>query len=260
MRFELEGADWVEEAGSKLRLGTSVGEVEIGGLRSYQAGDGQLVASWFEGSGGVYGVGVGPYDRSQTLVIDPLVYSTYLGGSGDDIGHGIAVDGLGQAYITGATVSAKYDVTSGAFQATCRGEVDVFVTKLNARGTALVYSTYLGGSKVEFGHGIAVDGLGQAYITGFTESPDYPTTSGAFQTTLRGRFGYTDVFVTKLNADGTALVYSTFLGGSGYERGLGIAVDGLGQAYITGTTDSQDYPTTSGAFQTRYGGDSVMCL
>jgi hypothetical protein len=176
-----------------------------------------------------------------------LVYSTYIGGSWYDEGYGIAVDGSGYAYVTGKTSSTNYDVTTGAFQTTNGGNADVFVTKLNATGTALVYSTYIGGSGGEEGYGIAVDGSGNAYVTGYTESTDYDVTPGAFQTT---NGGYSDVFVTKLNATGTALVYSTYIGGSGNDRGFGIAVDGSGNAYVTGYTSSTDYDLTPGAFQT----------
>jgi hypothetical protein len=128
---------------------------------------------------------------------------------------------------------------------------DVFVTKLNATGTALVYSTYIGGSDIDEGHGIAVDRSGNAYVTGRTTSTDYDVTPRAFQTTNGGD---ADVFVTKLNATGTALVYSTYIGGSGLDEGLGIAVDGSGNAYVTGWTLSTDYDVTPGAFQTTNGG------
>jgi hypothetical protein len=180
-----------------------------------------------------------------------LVYSTYIGGVFHDYGYAIAVDGSGNAYVTGYTESASYPVTPGAFQTTKGGGYDVFVTKLNETGTALVYSTYIGGSNNDVGYGIAVDGNGNAYVTGYTESTDYDVTSGAFQTT---RGGYRDVFVTKLNETGTALVYSTYIGGSGGDEGYGIAVDGSGNAYVTGYTWSTDYDVTPGAFQTKNGG------
>jgi hypothetical protein len=133
------------------------------------------------------------------------VYSTYIGGSGDDFGYGIAVDGSGNANVMGATGSTDYDVTSGAFQTTHGGgTADVFVTKLNASGSGLVYSTYIGGSGNDYGYGIAVDGSGNAYVMGATGSTDYDVTPGAFQTT-NGGVGYSDVFVTKLNMPATAL-------------------------------------------------------
>jgi hypothetical protein len=183
-----------------------------------------------------------------------LVYSTYIGGSNTDWGYGIAVDGSGNAYVTGETWSTDYDVTLGAFQTTNEGGFlgrDVFVTKLNASGSGLVYSTYIGGSGDDMGYGITVDGSGNAYVTGYTYSTDYDVTAGAFQTTFGG---YGDVFVTKLNTSGSGLVYSTYIGGSNTDWGYGIAVDGSGNAYVTGWTKSTDYDVTAGAFQTTYGG------
>jgi RHS repeat-associated protein len=185
-----------------------------------------------------------------------LVYSTFLGGSGYEWGWGIAVDGSGNAYVTGRTQSADFPTTSGAFQTTLRGTEDAFVTKLNGTGTApLVYSTYLGGSGGDSGYGIAVDGLGNAYVTGSTNSTNFPT-DNALQTGLVGTSSG-DAFVTKLNATGTAPVYSTYLGGSSdrhHDLGEAIAVDSGGSAYITGSTDSTDFPTTPGAFEPMRGG------
>jgi hypothetical protein len=199
---------------------------------------------------GGWGIEVGSYDPTQLLVIDPLVYSTYIGGSGYDRGNAIAVDGSGNAYVTGYTRSTDYDVTPGAFQTTNGGNADVFVTKLNATGTALVYSTYIGGSGDDEGYGIAVDESGNAYVTGSTWSTDYDVTPGVFQTT---NGGWGDVFVTKLNAAGTALVYSTYIGGSSNDYGNAIGVDGSGNAYVTGYTWSNNYDVTPGAFQTTKG-------
>ena len=126
------------------------------------------------------------------------------------------------------------------------------MTKLNPTGTALVYSTDLGGTGDEFGFGIALDPAGNAYVTGVTGSTNFPTTAGAFQTTYGG--GEFDAFVTKLNPTGTALVYSTYLGGTDADYGYGIASDPAGNAYVAGITFSSDFPTTAGAFQTIFGG------
>jgi hypothetical protein len=248
--FGLEGSEksYIDSAG-RLVFMTRFGEVKLAELRVYQ-GDREIGGRFVERPGG-WGIEVGSYDPTQLLVIDPLVYSTYIGGSGYEVGYGIAVDGSGNAYVTGYTRSTDYDVTPGAFQTTNGGLADIFVTKLNATGTALVYSTYIGGSGYDGGYGIAVDGSGNAYVTGLTDSPDYDVTSGAFQTTNGGNV---DVFVTKLNATGTALVYSTYIGGSRDEAGRGIAVDGSGNAYVTGWTRSPDYDVTPGAFQTTHGG------
>lgn len=179
-----------------------------------------------------------------------LVYSTYVGGSGEEVAQDIAIDGKGQVYITGWTQSSDYDITPNAFQKVHAGEADVFVTKLNPEGSALLYSTYLGGRGEDIGRSIVVDANGQAYVTGYTKSADYDVTSGAFQRALGGQ---SDAFVTKLNASGTALVYSTYLGGAGEDRGYSIAVDGIGQAYITGYIKSSDYDITPSAYQTKRG-------
>jgi hypothetical protein len=187
-----------------------------------------------------------------------LLYSTYLGGSGQDEGHnGIVVDASGNAYVTGRTFSSDFPITPGAFQTTSGGGSDAFVSKLNAAGSALLYSTYLGGSNWESSEGIAIDASGNAYVTGVTFSSNFPTTPGAFQTTSGGggsRFGFEDAFVSKLNAAGSALLYSTYLGGSSFDESFGIAVDGSGNAYVTGDTGSSNFPTTPGAFRTTFGG------
>jgi beta-lactam-binding protein with PASTA domain len=194
-----------------------------------------------------------------------LVYSTYLGGSAvesscngtGDQGYGIAVDGSGNAYVTGTTCSTNFPVTTGAFQtaynSTNKFGESAFVTKLNPTGTALVYSTYLGGSADDGASGIAVDSLDFAYVTGTATSTNFPVTTGAFQVTNNADFsiGWGDAFVTKLNTTGTALVYSTYLGGTLYgARGVAIAVDSSGDAYVSGTAMSADFPVTMGAFQT----------
>jgi hypothetical protein len=195
-----------------------------------------------------------------------LVYSSYLGGGSYENGEGIAVDSAGDAYVTGFTSSTDFPITPGAFQTTNgRGGIG-FVTKFNATGSALIYSTFLGGTGVDgfggdHGYGIAVDSSGNAYVTGLTDSKDFPTTPGAFQSACDGG-GFNcspNAFVTKFNPTGSGLAYSTFLGGTDIDWGMGIAVDSLGSAYVTGTTYSSDFPTTSGGFQTTCGGggDSI---
>src|SRR6266404_5176357 len=195
---------------------------------------------------------VGIYDKSKALVIDPvLTYSTFLGGGNYDSGRSIAIDSSGNAYITGQTSSFNFPVTINAYNTTYANGNDVFVTKLNPDGSSLVYSTYLGGNSEDYGYGIAVDSSGNAYVTGMTTSTAYPTTPGAYQTTLQGgTYNGGDAFVTKLNADGTALVYSTYLGGMNAEQANSIAIDSAGNAYVAGFTSSGNFPTTPGAFQT----------
>ncbi|MFB3896913.1 MAG: SBBP repeat-containing protein [bacterium] len=181
-----------------------------------------------------------------------LVYSTYIGGSNEDYGYNLAIDTFGNVYITGYTMSTDFPVTAGAYDTSTNGDADVYIAKLNSTGTALLYATYLGGSNADEALGIAVDSAGNVYITGDTNSLDFPTTPGAFATSYRG---YGDAFITKLNPTGSALVYSTYFGGSnGYEVGQIIAIDAAGNAFITGNTDALDFPTTAGAFDTTYNG------
>jgi hypothetical protein len=205
-----------------------------------------------------------------------LVYSTYLGGSGNDFGFGIALDSANQAYVTGTTSSTDFPVICGAFQlsneAAPHGGYTGFVTKLNVDGSALAYSTYLGGSQ-ELGspfsyftfpgdvpQAIALSATGNAYVTGYTDSTDFPVTDGAFQTVYGGDLE--NVFITELNAAGTGLVYSTYLGGNYNGNDIGpsgdfgnaIVIDARGDAFVTGATTSANFPVTDGAFQSTAGG------
>jgi hypothetical protein len=217
------------------------------------AGGRRAVASRYELlGGGRVGLRLGRYDRAHPLVIDPvLLYSTYLGGGGEDRAEDIAVDGAGSAYVTGATTSTNFPVRNPK-QGTLSGtNEDVFVTKFDPSGGGLVYSTYLGGGGGDRGRGIVVDGSGNAYVTGFTSSSTFPV-ENAQQSTMSGAF---DAFVTKLDPSGSALIYSTFLGGNVGEQGFGIAVDGSGNAYVTGTTTSSTFPIQS-AQQSLYGGNT----
>lgn len=231
------------------------------------------------------GFQVAAYDAAKSLVIDPVLsYSTYLGGSGNNAGGdsaaGIVVDSAGNAYIIGTTGSPDFPTTPGAFQTTgpapcssnlgCAQSLDVFVTKLNPQGSALIYSSFLGGTYLNYGSGIDVDSSGNAYLTGTTCSSDFPTTLGAFQSVFRGNttFGVANAFVAKVDPAGSSLVYSTYLGGSGTggamvggtcyhgDQGNSIAVDGIGDAYVAGGTQSADFPTTPGSFQPAYHSNS----
>jgi hypothetical protein len=254
IRFKLEGEDKEYLKNGALCYTTHFGEVQMQDLYVYQQSDKKQVPAKFTQQNGVWRFQLSAYDKTQPLIIDPLIYSTYIGGTLDDEGSSIAIDGSGNAYVTGVTYSTNYDITAGAFQTNYGGGGDVFVTKLNSTGTALIYSTYIGGSGNDVGYSIAVDGSGNAYITGHTTSTNYNTTAGAFQTTYGGGGGHGDVFVTKLNSTGTGLIYSTYIGGSNSDRGNAIAIDGSGNAYITGITASGNYDITSGVFQTTYGG------
>jgi hypothetical protein len=203
---------------------------------------------------GEVGFDLGEYDTARALVIDPtIVYSTYLGGGFGDGGLAIAVDSVGNVYVAGTTLSTNFP-TVNPLQSMNAGSQEGFVTKINAAGTALVYSTYLGGSDADNVSGIAVDSAGNAYLTGFTQSVNFPT-ANAIQATFGGA---QDAFVTKINAAGSALVYSTYLGGSNAEAGAGIAVDGAGNVYTTGSTSSDNFPTANALQATSSGGDAYV--
>ena len=199
-----------------------------------------------------------------------LQYSTFLGGSYSENAQGIALDATGAATVTGSTGSANFPTTTGAYQTSHAGSIDAFVTKLNATGTALVYSTLLGSTGDEYARGLALDASGAVTVCGDSTAPViiydargpgtarwnapsavFPTTSGAFQT---ANAGGADAFVTKLNATGTALVYSTYLGGTSTDQAIAIAVDAAGAATVCGQTKSLAFPTSSGAYQTARAG------
>jgi len=182
-----------------------------------------------------------------------VIYSTYLGGNGSvttEQANHIAVDYSGNAYITGVTNSANFPVTTGAFQATYNGDQDAFVTKINPSGSALVYSTYLGGTSFDWGSGIALDQADNAYVTGYTSSFNFPTT-GLIQPNLDA--GY-DAFVSMLNSTGGVLAFSTYFGGSGIDQANTIAVDSSGNMYIGGQTNSVDLPLHTPYQATNKGG------
>jgi uncharacterized repeat protein (TIGR01451 family) len=260
IRLAIAGAKKARIDGSgDLVLTTEVGEIRQQKPMAYQEVEGvrrSVDARYRIDKKHKVGFEIGEYDRRLPLVIDPVLdYSTYLGGTNTDEGRAIVVDGSGNAYITGDTSSFNFPTTKDAFDTTYANSFDVFVTKLNAAGSAMIYSTYIGGNSQDQGLGIFVDSAGIAYITGFTNSPDFSVTAGVVQPMLNGSFDG-DAFVTKLNSTGTALVYSTFLGGSFGEQGTGIAVDSSGNAYVTGFTESTTFPTTMGAFQSTNGGSS----
>ncbi len=180
-----------------------------------------------------------------------LVYSTLLGGSGSEIGEGIAVDQAGNVYTTGYTTSTNFP-RANALKATCDGG-DAYVTKINAAGSAFVYSTCLGGTGNDAGKGIQVDAAGNVYVTGTTGSTNFPTVN-PIQATNAGPASFPqDVFVTKINAAGTALVYSTYLGGGSFDNSRGIAIDPSGNAYVTGFTQSTNFPTANAIQPTKSG-------
>jgi hypothetical protein len=231
----------------------------VDGERKSVAGEFKLMAA------NTVGFTLGRYDHSQPLVIDPtLAYSTYFGGSNAEFVVAVTSDFTGAAYVTGLTISEDFPTTAGAFQSTnyasaANAVSTAFISKFNASGTALLYSTYLGGVAIsntlheqgDYGKSIAVDASGDAYITGYTYSTDFPITSGAYQkSNVPAESELATGFVTKLNPTGTALVYSTFLGGSVLDEATALTIDADGDAYISGLTFSSNFPTTPGVIQT----------
>jgi hypothetical protein len=197
-----------------------------------------------------YGFDVGEYDRSLPLVLDPatVIYCGFIGGQADDCGNAVAVDGSGNAYVAGWTGSYDFPVVVGpdlGFNSGMGG-TDAFVAKVNAAGTALVYCGFLGGSWDDVASGIAVDGSGSAYVTGWTFSQDFPAYVGPGLSSHGNITQFGDAFVAKVAASGTGLAYSGFVGGSQGDRAGGIAVDGSGSAYIAGYTESSDFPAVTG--------------
>ncbi len=231
LRIDKKGDLVIRTGESEYRHKRPVVYQETGGQRVPVAGTWTLHGK--EGS-----FHIGRYDHRKELVIDPpLIYSTYHGGNGLDYAYAVAVDSVGNTYVTGGAGSANFP-TAAPLQGALKGAEDVFVTKYNPNGSAKLYSTYLGGGGPDEGRGIAVDAQGNAYVTGSAGSIDFPTTD-AIQATQGGSG---DAFLLKLNATGSALVYSTYLGGNGIDAGSAVALDAAGNAYVVGSTFSTNFP------------------
>src|SRR6266404_789984 len=264
--FKIDGADQLEvDAQGDLLAhmnGTKVSWHRPFAYQETETGRKEIPAHFTHKNNRRVGFEVATYDRTKPLIIDPaLVYATYLGGTGDEFtfnsfapnGLKVAIDTNGNVFVAGQTLSRNFP-TRNAYDSTANGAdtnlCDVFVTKFNASGSALIYSTYLGGVSNDVAGGIAVDSSGNAYITGSTESPDFPHVNAV----QSANNGYDDIFVTKLSSNGTSIVYSTFLGGGADDFGRAIAVDSTGNAYITGKswskgTGNSPFPTTHSAYQ-----------
>jgi hypothetical protein len=225
----------------------------VGAIQAHQGGEDVYIAK---------------LDRSGTRII----YSTYLGSaSGDDEGDSIAVNPRGEVYVSGFASGQDFPTTPGAYDTTFNGGSlpgcvcfgDVFVSKLSADGSRLLYSTFVGGSAADRTNTLALNHDGSVVITGFTGSSDFPTTPGAVQSTFGGgtaRFEDvpTDAFAAKLDRSGSQLVYSTYLGGSGDDNGNSVALDDAGNAYYTGFTQSPEFPTTPGALKTAFAPGTLL--
>ena len=248
----------VNESG-ELELATEVGVVRFTKPVAFQvSADGtraDVAVAYTVYDRKTYGFSVGDYDSARPLVIDPLLASTFIGGSGtEDVINDLALDSSGNVYVTGYTASSDYPTTSGAYDTSFNGIYDGFVSKLDSDLSSLLASTYIGGSSIDVGYGIALDSSGNAHVTGETYSSDYPTSEGAYDTDHNGDY---DVFVSKLNSDLSSLLASTYIGGSSIDEGRDITVDSSGNVYVTGQayySHGSQYPTTAGAFDTSNAG------
>ena len=219
----------------------------------YQEENGEInkIDSSYQISGNKVIFDIGKYDTSIPLIIDPLIYSTFVGGNSTDWGADIVLDSENNAYITGSSNSLNFPTTSEAYDTDHNDDWDVIVFKLDSRGSSLLYSTFIGGSDADWGNAISIDNEGNAYVTGYTYSYDFPTTLEGYDPFHNG---LEDAFVFKLNHDGSDLLYSTYVGGVNTDYGNAISIDFEGNAYITGETWSEDFPTTVGAFDNSYNG------
>ncbi len=266
--LDIDGAQKVRIAADGTAVvETRLGEVVLHQPVSYQmiAGQRKMVASSYEMRGAKeLVIHLGAYDASEALVIDPtLTYSTYIGGSQEDNIYAVAADTNGNAYVAGLSNSTNYPIVNGIISGNPSGGATTagVVSEINAAGSALVFSTYLGGSGNGFGglgngdaaYGIAVDAAGNVYVTGGTVSTNFPVTSSGFQQSL-GSFSSSlaseNAFLSVLSAGGITLSYSTYIGGSVSDLGTGVDVDGSGNAYVVGGSFSPDFPVTGNAFQT----------
>lgn len=256
IRLAFDGAEDIRVAADgALVLATSVGEVRHEGLHTYQevGGSRVTVPSRFVVVDGSVHIELSAYDRTRALVIDPLVYSTFIGGSATELTTGMVVTSDGSVHLSGYTSSALFPRTTGAYDISFNGITDTFVLKLSADGSSLVYGTFIGGPSEDWAAGIAIDASGAAYVTGYTGSTSFPTTENGYDTTHNDNY---DVFVTILSPNGSSLIYSTFLGGNAGDSARDIAIDQTGAFYIIGQTSSRDFPTTPGAYDTTQNGIS----
>jgi len=234
--------------GAELLLPTSLGELRTALPQVYQISPGgsrsEVDAKFEITNKNEFGITLpNGYEKEHTLRIDPLIYSTYLGGSGSEGAQDIVNDGSGGVIITGITYSTNFPLTLGAFDTTNISGI-CFITRLNNTGSQLIFSTFLGGFGYSEGKRLISDDSSGIIIAGLTDSLDFPTTTGAYDRTYHG---LGDCFITRLNSTGSQLIFSTFLGGSGIDIAYGIAGDGNGGVYITGATGSNDFPVTDGS-------------
>ena len=257
IRFSLEGQEaWDINKNGELVYETRLGEVTHGQLYAYQFINGaekEVACSFLQNPDGTLGIVAENYDPDKELVIDPLVFSTYLGGNSHESAETVKLAQDGNIIIAGGTGGMNFPVTPGAYQTTPQSTYDMFVTKLTSDLEELVFSTFISGNNTDYLRDMALGNDGSVFITGWTSSVNYPVTPNAFQSSHGG--GWDDAFVTRLHPSGSSLIYSTFLGGSDLDYGVSISMNNNDEAIVMGDTGSRhDFPVTPGSLHSEWGG------
>lgn len=255
IKMNYEGQDDIKVNNlGELLIQTRFGEIRHNKIYAYQEINNQKVeieCKFKQNSESQFSFDLGKYNPDFALVIDPIVWSTFIGGSENDVASSITIDGVGNIYIAGGTNSENFPTSSGTYddiyEKGLNGEFDAIISKLSSDGSSLIYSTFIGGSSADFANGITLDKSNNIYITGNTTKAkiSFPTTSGAFSENHKGNV---DSFVSKLSSDGNNLLYSTYVGGFLTDIANGICLDDSNNVYIAGETNSKNFPVTSGAY------------
>ncbi|GEM_PF-445781 len=254
IRIAFQGQDGLRiNENGELEFATSIGTIKNNKLYAYQnsgTSNQQIECKFVDLGNNTVGLSVGNYDSSKELVIDPIVFASYIGSSSYDYAYSVTIDGEGNSILVGYTYTSNFPTTTGAYD-TSLSSTDAFVSKFNAEGSALIFSTFIGGTSTEYGYGVDTDPDGYVYVCTYTYSTSgFPTTSGCYDASFNGG---ADIGLSKLNPSGTALSYSTYIGGSYYDYPFaGVRVDDDGNAYVSGYTSSSNYPTTSGCYDNSY--------
>ncbi|MCS6895762.1 MAG: SBBP repeat-containing protein [Bacteroidia bacterium] len=263
IRLRVEGAYGIQVVGNKLSLATRFGPVEICDLRAYQFIEGRkrAVPVRWETTGQEIRLITGTYDKRLPLIIDPYVWSHILGGGNADEAYNIALSAPNKLLVVGQTLSPTFPTTIGAYDTSHDG-TDGFLSQLNRNTGALEYSTFIGGTFSDAVNAVAVGPSGELFLAGYTASTNFPTTPGSYRPTKPSVGGDKDAFILRLNANGTTLLYGTYIGGNSIDEARDVAVDASGRVYVTGYTQSSaaSFPVTAGAYDNSLGGTSDAFL
>jgi len=258
IQFQVEGQE-------KIKLNNGKLQIEYGNIVlfhedipfSYYSHDHSIIPSEYEINNDIIVFNLDICDTTKEIVIDPLVFSTFLGDSNDEIGNAITIDSKNCSYVTGYTMSTNFPTSSGSYDDSHNGHMDCFVTKIDASGSNMIFSTYIGSGGMEISYDIEVDSKENIIITGITGDSDYPTTSNAID---RSHNGANDGFITKLNPSGSNLIFSTFIGGSFDEVSSSIKIDSDDNIVVIGNSRSDNFPTVTGCYDTTINGQSDVFL